>query len=203
MIFVVDIDPGSPRANSVIDIIDSIPVFPGADTFPFIDVVVNSNNGQIYALLVDGWQTQWRTLTTIDGASDTATSTVMAGLSAATNGLLLNPSSSDIYVTNTGLPDGPGVLMRFRHAVAPRLATPADPQREVVVVAAQASVTFAAVTAAGETVVTPIDPAEQSLTLPGQFSIANALAYDVSTTANVRPPIQLCLIFFSGLRSRI
>lgn len=54
------------------------------------------------------------------------------------------------------------------------------------------AITFAAVSAAGETTIQQVDAAQLNLQAPGQFSLSDALSYEISTTATVTSPIQLC-----------
>lgn len=58
------------------------------------------------------------------------------------------------------------------------------------------TVTFAEVTTAGVTTITPIpDPAALNLTLPGAFAISNtSAAYEITTTAAFTGTIEVCLV---------
>ncbi|MCY7348217.1 MAG: carboxypeptidase regulatory-like domain-containing protein [Pyrinomonadaceae bacterium] len=53
------------------------------------------------------------------------------------------------------------------------------------------SVTFGNVTGAGQTTVIPIPP-NSAGTLPGGFAVSGFGAYEITTTANVTPPINVC-----------
>lgn len=66
------------------------------------------------------------------------------------------------------------------------------PGSNVTVQSNGATITFAGVTQAGYTTVTPIDPG-QAGQLPGGFAIVGDLAFEISTTATVSGPITVCL----------
>lgn len=62
----------------------------------------------------------------------------------------------------------------------------------VTVASSQVSMTFAAVTASGQTTIEQIEPGTLSATVPGGFEIDGGPAFEISTTASVTTPIQLC-----------
>jgi len=52
-------------------------------------------------------------------------------------------------------------------------------------------ITFAGATVPGSTSIVPIDPS-QAGTLPGNFTLYNNIVFDITTTATVTPPIDVC-----------
>jgi len=102
------------------------------------------------------------------------------------------PRINIINVDGTGraeLPGQPGFYGTPTWRPRPRRNTPAG--ANVTVAQGSVSVTFANVTTAGETTVTPIDP--NSLTgIPGEYVInANSLAFEIHTTAVYTGPITI------------
>ena len=99
----------------------------------------------------------------------------------------MNPSTEQVYVT------GASKTMVLTDRAAAILETPDEGGAGAVTVhTAQASITFTDVTGAGATTVEAIDAADLNLSVPGQFAIEGALAYEITTTALVVPPITLC-----------
>ena len=63
----------------------------------------------------------------------------------------------------------------------------------IVVAGASATITFATVTAPGETTILPIDPGVLQLGMPGEFTLSEGVqAVEITTTATIVPPIQVC-----------
>lgn len=156
-------------------------------------VAVNPITGIVYALgggLVDG------ALIAFDGESLTPRSYTFlpsekaAAAYPAIDGLWINPNTGTVYVMDAdwSFATGP-VIMRDRYPSAALANTSPGP---VTVSTPEASLTFASVSSPGTTTIQQIDASAQPLEVPGQFSLSGALAYEISTTASITPPIQLC-----------
>ncbi len=105
--------------------------------------------------------------------------------------LSVNPTTGRLYVSDGEEPSTRVSTLVFR---VPRETTAALPAAtgSSTIDTPQASLTFAGVTAGGTTTIEQIDASQTNLQLPGQYSIGDALAYEISTTASVVAPIQLC-----------
>jgi hypothetical protein len=99
-------------------------------------------------------------------------------------GLAVNPVNGRIYLTSCG------DIAVYHDPVVRQETTAAGSGVNVSV--PEVSITFSGVTAPGETAVESIAAASLDVQLPGQFSLTGALAYEISTTASVTPPIVLC-----------
>lgn len=63
---------------------------------------------------------------------------------------------------------------------------------DVTVQSGDAAVTFTQVTAAGETAITPLDPAAAGALAPGYALSSGSIAFDITTTAGYAPPVTAC-----------
>jgi hypothetical protein len=105
------------------------------------------------------------------------------------DGLKIDVAARELYVAGAHY----GAVSVTGYSVTNTTGTTAGANVAPVTAAfAQASVTFADVVSGGETTVESIPPSDLNLTVPGQFSIDGALAYEISTTAGVAAPITIC-----------
>ncbi len=196
---VVDGDPTNSNFHSIVNVVSDLRAqyyfllydptthSPGF-TQVYVDPVVNPVTNRIYVRVFD-CEVYGENLMVLDGST---LAVLFAGWApddhslnscGASPGLLVNPVTNRIYIGGDVWED----------VVVDVLATTPGPAGvPVVVTSAQASVTFAGVTAGGVTQVVPVAAAELNLQLPGAFSIEGAQAYEVSTTAGVVPPIVVC-----------
>jgi hypothetical protein len=105
----------------------------------------------------------------------------------------------DVSAVNTAtgmlyIADAAGTYV-VRDAGAAPANTPTGADISVAAPASTTTVKFATVTAPGDTTITPIaDPAALNLTLPGGFALSTSTAaWEISTTATVTAPIEVCL----------
>jgi DNA-binding beta-propeller fold protein YncE len=114
--------------------------------------------------------------------------------------LAVNPNTGRLYMSGIGLsrafdsnPSTPDTIVTSvflaRHMAAATSPPASGPTTAEV---PQAAITFSSVTTGGTTTVQQIDASQLGLQAAGQFSISDALAYEITTTAAVTSPIQLC-----------
>jgi hypothetical protein len=102
----------------------------------------------------------------------------------------LNTRTGVIYLADSN------ALYVVRDAGAVPPNTPAGSNVHVDGPVALTSVTFSTVATTGETSMTPIaDPSSLNLSMPGGFAISTtSTAYEITTTASVSGPIEVCLV---------
>jgi hypothetical protein len=127
----------------------------------------------------------------IDGASlATVSYTHLAGSAAGrrTGRIAVNPMTGRVYASGG---EEHTVTEVFQDRSVSSAPTPPSAGPAVISVPS-GTITFATIAAAGTTTVQQVDVSQLGLPPPGRFSLSGALAYEVSTTATVGAPIQLC-----------
>lgn len=152
---------------------------------------IDNSRGLLYVRASD-WQGNDScdsSLTAVDVASDVVASVTMlpwADQNCSFGGVAANQNTGRIYVTSTN-----NVTTVLKEIPVMTLATETSPS-PVTVTSSQVTVTFAAVTIAGQTTVEQVAPGTLSATVPGGFQIDGGPAFEISTTASISTPIQLC-----------
>jgi hypothetical protein len=191
---IIDVDPAHPATFN--REAGTIPLTrqPGpADTYYFfqpLSVAVNPAAGRLYVKTSDYYCAVncGAAINVFDTTTRALLSLTMLGHQLdETAGLLkASPANGDIYVAGS---NGWVLKDTLTHSAEVR----ADAQiRPVTVDLTAVSLTFSDITAGGAATATLLDPLNANLTLPGQFSIEGATAYEISTTATYATPITLC-----------
>ena len=186
-------DPSRPAFNQVVRSI-TLPNHPENNTSGATALDVNPITGRLYvktAPLNFGETGSWprKPLMVFDSVSGVLLDSRLLPMEhdLGLERVVVNTVTSRAYVT-TSVTTTP-----VRDTVIQQAATASDGSvAEVTLDLTSASLTFADVTAAGITTVTPIDAEQANLTLPGQFSIEGAPAYEIATTVGFSGPITLC-----------
>jgi YVTN family beta-propeller protein len=147
----------------------------------------------------DPWPggTQVTEIQAVDGATNAVSSLaifksdVVFPFDVTNSGALsVNSNTGRLYVTGGDDALGASTMVFLaRRAAAVASTASSGP---ATVSTPQASVTFSGVTSGGTTTIRQIDASQLTLSVPSQFSLSNAWAYEIATTASVVPPIQLC-----------
>ena len=104
---------------------------------------------------------------------------------------MADPAASRIFVNDFLIPESVGqpLITAIHDSVAQSASI--DPSNTMVLTPV-AEISFSDVIGAGTVTTTAIEAAVTPLDVPGQFSLDGALAYDITTTASVNGPINLC-----------
>jgi len=179
------------------------PVTPDAFSTTFID---GSVNPVIARLDASGTAVDWSTFLTFPGDQVTTAALWPAVAVDAAGGVYIGQSAFNSAFFN-GSPDDEPIFTGEdvwdqdyrRNSLVAKFATEAPPVVNTPIGGsitfndASSSVTFAGVTDAGETTITPVDPAALNLAMPGGFQLsASVQAIDITTTASVLAPIRVC-----------
>ena len=116
---------------------------------------------------------------------------VYNGAVTAQLSLTLLPSQGDLLVHAPANTVWLGGTVAVRDTVVLEAATPVSSSATTTETTA-AAITFTSVSSSGITSVEPIAPEAQNLSLPGQYSVDGASAYEITTTAQTSGPITLC-----------
>lgn len=150
-------------------------------------IAVNTVTGRVYVMASDlfGYSDGSAVLNVFDAASRTVAATVYLPhvFDYSLGHLAVNPATNVIYVGGYG-------GLAVQDTIVEEASTPTGSNVSSAMTAA--SLTFTNVTSGGTTSVSAIDAVTANLTLPGQFSIEGAPAYDITTSASYTGPITLC-----------
>jgi hypothetical protein len=188
-LLVIDGNRGSPTLHSVVATVS----IPHRGMWP-TDVAVHPVTDRVYAYVWGPMTGDWETaVATIAGGShDLLSLTVLsAWVHRNLDSLIVpNPLTDQVYVAST---EDANTVTVLRDSVPFDVTTPATTGSQPVTVTSERStITFSDVTTRGTTTVEPIAASELTLSIPGQFSLDGATAYEVSTTADIVGPIVLC-----------